>query len=145
MSKARGVVITTENLTSELADLAQKSLQPWLAEGNTLNFASVIMFAMNIVESYSATVAKIGSKDKLAVAKLMIPIVVDQALSAGAIDQPLAEQLKAQLAMGANILENVIEAYILISKNPQFLQAQQAVEEAVSGCVTGCKSRFGRK
>ena len=137
-------VVTTENLTAQLTELAQKSLQPWLVD-NKLNFASCIMFSMSLVEQYSRTVAKIGGSDKLAVAKLMIPIVVDQALSIGAIDQPLADQLKSQLAMGADILENVIEAYVLISKNPQFIQAQQAVEQAVSGCVTGCKTRFGKK
>lgn len=137
-------VVTTENLTAQLADLAQKSLQPWLVD-NKLNFANCIMFSMSVVEQYSSTVAKIGGSDKLAVAKLMIPIVIDQALSIGAIDQPLADQLKTQLVMGADILENVIEAYVLISKNPQFIQAQQAVEQAVSGCVTGCKTRFGKK
>jgi len=127
-------VVTTENLTSQLTDLAQKALQPWLTKNGALNFAGVIMFVMNVVEQYSATVAKIRGQDKLAAAKLMIPIVVDQALQAGAIDQPTADNLKAQLGMGADVLESVIEAYILISQNPEIVQAVAAAKKAAGAC-----------
>lgn len=126
-------VVTTERLTTELTELAQKALQPWLAK-NQFNFAGVIMFAMNVIEQYSANVAKLAGQDKLAAAKLMIPIVVDQALQAGAIDQPTADSLKAQLGMGADVLESVIEAYILISQNPEVVQAVNAAKVAVGAC-----------
>ncbi len=134
MQNTTTAVVTTENLVSQLTDLAQKALQPWLAKNQQLNFAGVIMFAMNVVEQYSANVAQLAGQDKLAAAKLMIPIIVDQALQAGAIDQPTADSLKTQLGMGADVLESVIEAYILISQNPEVVQAVNAAKAAAGAC-----------
>ena len=72
-------VITRDVLNSDIQSLAKRILQPWL-EANTLNFASVIMVAMQVVEQYTTTTAGLSSQDKLNAALDLLPNLVDYAV-----------------------------------------------------------------
>lgn len=131
-------VITREVLNTDIQVLAKEFLQPWL-DGNTLNFASVIMAAMQVVERYTTTTAGLTSQDKLNAALDLIPNLIDYAVEFKKIDEEQGAALKKQIHAGVELVKQIIATYIAISKNPHVIQAVQAVEEGVKRCFARCK------
>jgi hypothetical protein len=131
-------VVTRDVLNVEIQTLAKQFLQPWL-EGNTLNFASVIMVAMQVVERYTSGTTGLSSQDKLNAALDLIPNLVDYAVEFGKMTGEQGVALKNQLQTGVEIVKQVISAYIVISKNPQFIQTVQAAEVGIKTCFAKCK------
>lgn len=133
-------LITRDGFVTELKGIAQTILKKWLVNNSgSVNFANVIMLAMNIVETYSSTVATVSSGDKLQAAKDMIPVVVDICVEQKVLTEEQGNSLKEKLTTASDIVINIIEAYIAISKNPAFIQAVQEIEEVARKCWASCK------
>lgn len=138
-------VVTAETLAQQLLPLVQATLANYTGNGPNakqgVTFATVVLIAMEAVEKYSDTIAKLAGPDKLQAAKMLVPQILDLAVQNGVLDQAHADALTAQFNTGAGIVEQLIEAYVVLSKNPQVIQAEQAVEAAASGCFAKCKAR----
>ena len=130
-------IITEKQLQEELKKCAEKVLEPWLEE-NTLNYASLILVSMEIVEDYTRTTKGLGSADKLQKAIELIPKIIDIAVDHDKLTKEEGEELKNRVETGRNIVEQIIEAYIVISKNPQFLQLQEDIGEFVEETYNKC-------
>ena len=139
-STIRTRVVARETLIDEVKPLVENILKPWL-QNNTLNFANVIMVCMNIVETYSVTSGKLASADKLAVAKAMIPSVLSEAVKLTAITQEQADSLQITLNSAANVIDDIIAAYCVLSQNPAFIQMKEEIEEQAAKCWASCKSK----
>lgn len=142
----------TAETTLPLADLlsfAQESLKNYTQGGPNakqgVTFATVVLISMQAVEKYSDTIKKLAGPDKLAAAKQLVPQIIDLAVLNGAIEASQAADIKSQFATGATIVEQLVEAYVILSKNPQVIQAVEAVKNAAAGCWADCKSRQERK
>lgn len=106
-----------------------------------ITFATVTLIAMQAVEQYSAEIKGLAGPDKLAAAKILVPEILQLAVLNRAITQDQADDLKAKFAVGATIMEELIEAYIVISKNPEVVQAVEAAKMAAKGCIAKCKGK----
>lgn len=133
-------VVTRDTLLEQMKSLANVVLQPWLKE-NDLNFASAILVSMQIVEKFSEEQGKLAGSDKLNAAIALIPAVVDLAVTYGKITPQDADTLRSRLQTGGDIVKQIIAAYVIISKHPAFIQAQEAVEEAAKKCWGSCKTK----
>lgn len=133
-------VVTRDTLLEQMKSLANVVLQPWLKE-NDLNFASAILVSMQIVEKFSEEQGKLAGPDKLNAAISLIPTIVDLAVTYGKITPQDADTLRTRLQTGGEIVKQIIAAYVLISKHPAVIQAQEAVEEAAKKCWGSCKTK----
>jgi len=131
-------ILTREGLVSELTNMASSAIGPW-RKNNSVNFVSIIMLAMHIVETYSSTVAKVSSSDKLEAVKNMLPVVVNLCVDQHILSQQQGDALKQKLEIGSDIVVNVIEGLIAVSKNPAFIQAKEEVEKEAKKCWAHCK------
>jgi len=128
-------VFTVEGLVDEITPLIESVMTPWL-EKNSVNMASLLMVAMNIVETFSTTIAKMSGSDKLKTAKMLLPKLIDFATEKNKLEKTDAEVLKSRLARGEDMVENIISVYTAIAKDPQIIQAVENVEEeAKSFCL----------
>lgn len=135
---------------ADLLSFAQEALKNYTQDGPNakqgITFATVVLISMQAVEKYSDTIKKLAGPDKLAAAKQLVPQIIDLAVLNGAIELTQANNLKTQFATGATIVEQLVEAYVILSKNPQVIQAVEAVKNAAAGCWADCKkSRQERK
>ena len=141
-SPATAGTITIDASTVQFLPFVQDALSQYTASDTGakqgVTFATVILIAMQAVEKYSSDMAKLAGPDKLEVAKKLIPQILDLAVQNKAIDQAKADTLKAQFATGASIVEQIVEAYIIVSNNPQVIQAVEAVKTAAEGCWNNC-------
>lgn len=136
-------------VTSPVNDASVSSFMPFIqnalaqqaANSQGITFATVTLIAMQAVEQYSADIKKLAGSDKLAAAKALVPEILQLAVLNRAITQEQADDLKAKFAVGATIMEQLIEAYIVISKNPEVIQAVEAVKTAAKGCFAKCKGK----
>lgn len=132
-------VVTQDLLNEQLKELAKNTFEI-LANGADINFANVILMAMRVVEEYSAH-KKLNGGDKFKAAQALIPTIVELAVQSGKISEEDGVELRARLEAGSQVIGNVINAYVLLSKNPQFIQLQQEIEEEVTKCIASCKTR----
>jgi len=130
---------------NDLLTFVQEALKNYIQGGPNakqgITFPTVVLISMQAVEKYSDTIKKLAGPDKLAAAKQLVPQIIDLAALNGAIDQTQAGNLKSQFATGATIVEQLVEAYVILSKNPQVIQAVEAVKNAASGCWASCQER----
>lgn len=137
-------IITEEKLKTELFQKAEAFLQPWIQE-NDINFANVILAGMRIVEEYTSQTTGLSSEDKLKCAIDLLPLIVDYGVKFGKIGPQEGDELKGKLATGSNVVKQVISAYVMISKNPYFIQIREDIEEFVAVKCCGKKSTPKKK
>lgn len=138
-------VVTPQTLIQQLLPLVQSALADYTGNGPNakqgITFATIVLIAMQAVEQYSGTIGKLVGPDKLAAAKQLVPEILNLAVQNGVLEQARADELSAQFSMGANVAEQLIEAFVLLSRHPQVIQVTEAIEEAVSGCWLRCKTK----
>ena len=144
-AKSTTRVVTRESLIQQLLPLIQDALGSYTGNGANakqgITFATVVLIAMQVVERYSETIGKLAGPDKLEAAKQLVPEILAIAVQNGAIEQIKADELLAQFNTGAVVVEQLVDAYVLLSKNPQVIQAVEAAQAAVSGCILRCKTK----
>jgi hypothetical protein len=133
-----------DSLVAEIVPSIETMMTPWLAK-NTVNFASILMAGMSIVENFSSQVAQLSGADKLAVAKLIIPKLIAYSVSQGKLSQAEGDALTAKIASDEQLVENVISAYTAISNNPALVSAAKEVEAEVKSVFSGCCNHSGKK
>jgi hypothetical protein len=136
-------IINRDTLVSELSQQAENTIGPWL-EQNELNFASVILLSMRIVEEYCVKTASMESGDKLKAALDIIPIIVDIATKSNKMSPEEAAALKFRVNQDIEIVKQTISMYILVSKNPEFIQAVEAIKEEIRGCCIAVKNKCNK-
>jgi hypothetical protein len=132
-------VVTEETLVEQLSDLVESTFDSMASE-TEVNYANVIIMAMRIVEAYSAQ-NKLQGGDKMKAAKAIIPTIIQVAVEHGKLNEADAANLRNKLETGADIIDTIIQGYILISQNPEFIQMKQKVEEAAAKCWASCKTK----
>lgn len=130
-------VLTQDDLISQLNQLAQQALAPWI-KTNQFDFATAILFSMEVIEQFSSQTAALTGANKLKFAVLMLPNIVDMALAQGIITQATADTLKHDFTTGGILVNSIIESYVLVSKNPAVIQAEKEVVEAAQSCWARC-------
>jgi hypothetical protein len=134
---------------SNLLPFVQDALRQYSKGGPNekqgITFATVVLISMQAVEKYSETISKLAGPDKLAAAKILVPQIIDLAVENGAIELNKAEELKSQFSTGASIVEQLVEAYVILSKHPQVIQAVEAVTNAAKSCWAKCKEKKEHK
>lgn len=134
--------VVSETLASQLLPIVKEIISQ---EGQALGPGSftvptVVLVAMQAVEKYSDTISRLSGPDKLQTAKVLIPQILSVAVEQGMMTQNQCNTLSMQLNGGIVVVEQLIEAYVLLSKNPQIIQAVQVTEEAVRGCCGKIKA-----
>lgn len=133
-------VFTVDSLVDEITPMVETMMKPWL-ENNPVNFASILMASMSIVEQFSSSIGKLSGSDKLKVAKLMIPKLIDYSVSQGKLTQEEGDDLKEKIATAGDTIDNIISIYAVISKNPEVINAIKEVGENIKGCLVACRRK----
>lgn len=124
----RREIITEARLIDELKHTAEKVLKPWIVE-NELNFATVILVSMSIIEEYTKSTVGLSSSEKLQKAIELLPIIVDYGVKYNKITSEKGDELKNYISISTSVVKQVIEAYIIVSKCPQVIQFKEDVQE----------------
>jgi hypothetical protein len=141
MTKLRTIVKTEATLDKELSTLSEKIVENWFQDREP-NIPNVVMTSTMIVEKYSGSVSKLESKDKFRAAQTLIPVIVDLLVVSGKISVSDGATLKETLNLSVELIKELIEAYVILSKNPTYLQFEAAVKDNGSKCFAGC---YGKK
>lgn len=140
MPKTRTVVKTETGLNKELGTLAAQVLKDWFQDRDP-NFANIVLASMMVVEKYSASITKLESQDKFQAAQTLIPIIVDLMVTWGKMTEEEGETLKKKLARSVDLVQGLIEAYVMVSKHPAYIQFEEAVKEKAQGCFAFCRGK----
>jgi hypothetical protein len=114
-----------------MEDIARNLLQKYKAPGR-FDLGTFIVITMRAVEEFAAR-QKDGSMkgaDKLKMAMSWIDIMIIEAVKEQMIGPEQGNDLLATTAALGPALESVINAYVVISKNPTFLQ----IKKHMTGC-----------
>jgi hypothetical protein len=104
-------------------------------EEDKMTFASGIRTAMHCAEIYGKEKELTGGQ-KLDAAKDVLEKVVEMARIQGMLTYDEALELRQRYEQGIDVVEDIIEAYIAISKNPAVLQTVESVKKCIdSGCL----------
>jgi hypothetical protein len=137
-------VITEQKLQSELHEIATKVLGPWIKD-NQMNFASVILVSMHIIEQFTSNTSGLSSADKMKYALDLLPQIVDFGVENGKLTASEGESLKSNLFMSTEIVKQIINAYVLISKNPAVIQMHEDIHEFLETKFGCCGPNFHKK
>lgn len=129
-------VFTLDGLADEIAPGIENMMKPWL-EKNPVNLPNILMAGMTLVEQFSSQVGQLSGADKLAVAKLLIPKLIDFAVGEGKLTQDEGNALKTKIANEEEMVGNIVSAFSAIAKNPAVIQAVEEVEAEVKGFCSG--------
>lgn len=102
--------------------------------GVHIGFPELVQLCMATVETYSAEFRQLSGHVKKSMAHEVVPLVCQLLLNEGLINKDHAEMLKEQALESAVIFDNLIEAFVWLSKNPE---AIQAVVDTAKGCCCG--------
>lgn len=111
-----------------MEEIARNLLQKYKAPGR-FDLGTFIVITMRAVEEFAAK-RKDGSMkgaDKLKMAMLWIDIMIIEAVKERMISAEQGNDLLATTATLGPTLESIINAYVVISKNPTFLQIKKRV------------------
>lgn len=138
-----------DSLMQKLIPLAQNAFSQYLGGDagakKGITFPAIVLIAMQTVEQYSTNISKLAGPDKLAVAKELVPKILALAVLNNAITQEQADSFGSTFNTGADIVGDIVEAYILISNNPAVIQLKKKVKEEAAKCWAGCKTRCAKK
>jgi len=126
-------VFTIEGLVNEISSNIEADMKPWL-DANTPNLANILMVGMNIVEKFSNTVGQMKGSDKLAIVKLILPKLIDYAVTQNKLSAEMGEALKAKIVEEEKLVENIISSFVIISKNPELINALKEAEALAKSC-----------
>ncbi len=105
-----------------------------------LTFANVVRLCMHCVEQFSLACARpMAGSSKLAMCKEAIPILIAQAVTQGIIAPEQGSSLQQQMLSSLDLVEDIVETLILVSKNPLFIQIRAEVEQATTACAKRCR------
>lgn len=94
-------------------------------KGAKVDSAGVVLACMRAAELQ-------GGANKLATAKSYVDSIVDTAVHFGLCDGTKGDSIKGLLATGLDSFDNICELFIRVSKDPAFLQIEEA---AVKCCL----------
>lgn len=137
-------IITEEQLKEELGNAVKTVLEPWIKE-NEMNFASVILASMHVIEQYASQTKGLSSADKLKYALDLIPQIIDFGINNGKLTPEEGDSLKKKIAIGTDVVKQLIGVYILISKNPTFIQYHEEMHEIFEKKFGCCGPSFHKK
>ena len=116
-----------ENLPTALVLAARDATGAHLKH---FGLAEVIKVGTIAVEQYTSALAKkTPGATKLQLCKDILPVVIQSAVESGAIDALPAMRLQARIDSGLDVIEDFVNVYVAISKNPQFVQFREEVAE----------------
>jgi hypothetical protein len=96
----------------------------------SFGLAEVIKVATIAVEQYTAMLPKkTPGASKLELCKQVLPFVIQAAVEEGMIEALPAMRLQARIDSGLDVIEDFINAFVAISKNPQFIQFREEITE----------------
>lgn len=125
-----------ENLPVPLVTATQLATVTHL---NKFGLAEVIKIGIIAVEEYSAAQKeKLPGTSKLELCKQVLPIVIQAAVEGGATDAITAMRLQARIDSGLDAIDDFINAFVAISKNPHFVQFR---EEVAAKCCKPPKAK----
>ncbi|HMP28788.1 MAG TPA: hypothetical protein PKD85_04260 [Saprospiraceae bacterium] len=137
-------IMTENNLQKELQEIMVKVLGPWI-QVNQVNFASVILASMHVIEQFTSNTSGLSSADKMKYALDLLPQIVDFAVQNGKLTVSEGETLKSNLLMSTEIVKQIINAYVLISKNPTVIQMHEKMHEFLEAKFGCCGPTFHKK
>ncbi len=136
-------VLTSETLLQNILPLAEAQLGAYAAQGDAnkklLTFANIVIIAMQTVEQYSAQIGQLSGPDKLNAVKMLVPEILKLAVSSGLLTEEESARLNGQLTSGLDVVEHLVEAFVFISKNPYFIQAEEEIKKEITNCVGQCR------
>lgn len=107
-------------------------------KGEPFALPQLVLAGMRATELQTADQNVHGVEKKL-IFKSVVQKVLEAARSLGVVDNDNYLKLNTYLLVGVDIVENLVETFITLSKNPTFIQLEHEVAEAVSGCCKKSK------
>lgn len=137
-------VVTEENLQKELHELTILLMEPWI-KTNEMNFASVILASMEVMEEFTSKASGLSSVDKMKYALDLIPQIVDYGIENGKLSKEEGVDLKEKISTSTAIVKQIINTYVAISKNPTVIQMHEQMHEVLGEKFGCCGVNFHKK
>lgn len=108
--------------------------------GAKLTAPRAVELAMHCVELWSQH-RKLTGDGKRATAKQILPAVFSEAVAQRLISPHKAAELEHMLLDTMDLADDMIAAFVEISKNPAFIQIRDGAEQLTRACATGCRKK----
>jgi hypothetical protein len=115
----------------EYADVLPKKGEPFA-------LPQLVLAGMRATELQTADQEVHGVEKKL-IFKSVVQKVLEAARQLGVADGDAYLKLNTYLVVGVDLVDNLVETFISLSKNPTFIQLKQDMQQAVSGCCKKSK------
>lgn len=125
-------------IAPELIAVVQQATKQHLKH---FGLAEVIKVGTIAVEQYTAALAKkTPGATKLQLCKEILPVVIEAAVLNGMIEALPAMRLQARIDSGLDVIEDFVNVFVAISKNPEFIQFREEITEQC--CTKKSKKTF---
>lgn len=96
----------------------------------TFGLADVVKVGTYAVEQFSAAQQKaVPGTTKLELCKQILPVIIQECVENGSVDSLKAMRLQARIDSGLDMIDDLINAFVAVSKNPHFIQFREEIAE----------------